>query len=155
MKRKGFYSIIAVMFFCGFMAFSIFNAGQVSAKASAIIVITSDGSKYEYDYNELKQSAISNAMGDTVGGALYNHFMKNKISLEAYFDDTRNVYVPNSAIQSEVLSKVLNNLTFDFASFMENSSTPTETLSTSKFKNESGVVVQVGSLTGFDLDNIN
>lgn len=153
MKRKGFYSIIAVMFFCGFMAFTVFNAGQVSAKASSIIITTSDGSKYEYNYDELKQSAMDNYLGDTAGGALYNHFMQNKTGIEAYFDDSRNVYVPNSAIQDEVLSKILKHLNFDFVSFMENSSTPTETLSTSKFKNESGTVVEVDSVTGFDLEN--
>lgn len=154
MKRKKIYFIMTFVFFCGFMAFTAINAGQVSAKASSIVISTSDGSKYEYNYAELKQSAASSAMGDDQGAALYNHFMKNKTGIEAYFDDSRNVYVPNKAIQSEVLDKVMNGITFDFVSYMENSSTPTETLSTSKFINESGMVIEVDSLTGFGLDNV-
>lgn len=154
MKRKRIYSMMTVIFFCGLMAVTAINAGQVSAKASAIVISTSDGSKYEYSYDELKQSAVSNFMGDASGGALYNHFMKNKTAIEAYFDDSRNVYVPNKAIQSEALDKLMNSLTFDFVSYMENSSTPTETLSTSKFINDSGTVIEVDSLTGFGLDNV-
>ncbi|NMM65066.1 hypothetical protein HBE96_21005 [Clostridium sp. P21] len=156
MKEKKVYFLTTMLFLCGFMIFSVINAGQVSAKASAIVIATSDGSKYEYNYDELKQSAASYYMGDTVEGALYSHFMNNKTSIEAYFDNSRNVYVPNSAIQSEALSKMMNNLNFDFVSFMENPSTPTETLSTLKLKNNSGTVQPVDSTSdeNFDLDGI-
>jgi hypothetical protein len=154
MKEKKFYFIITVLFFCSFMTFTVINAEQASAKVASIVVVTTDGSNYEYNYDELKQSAVSNALGDTSGAALYQHFLKNNAGIKDFYDDSRNVYVSNSVVTSEAVSKKLSGLSFDINSYIENQSTPTETVTTSKFKNVSGTVVSVDSGTGFDLDNI-
>lgn len=154
MRRKSFYFMITSIFFCGFMMFSALNAGQVSAKVASISIVTADGSNYEYNYDELKQSAVSNALGDTAGAALYQHFLKNKVSIKNFYDDSRNVYVPYSAVVNEAISEKLKGVIFYIDSFVENQSTPTESAVTTKFTSSAGTVVQVDSY-GFDLYNIN
>lgn len=128
------------------------------AKASAIIVATKDGSTYEYSYTDLKTSAVASITGDTANAALYNHFLLNKTSITAYFDDVRNVYVPMSAVSAKATEAVLSGTTFDFKGFMESSTTPTTTITPTKVQNNNGVItpagVQDSTSTDFDVISV-
>jgi hypothetical protein len=127
------------------------------AKASALVVLAKDGTYYEYNYADLKASAVSALLGDTVNGALYQSFVQNDSSLEAFYDDTRNVYVPATAVDSQATSAILSNQTFNLDSYLENSSTPSITITTTKLQNNSGVVSPVTTSTtssGFDVVSI-
>lgn len=154
--RKRFYVMATALCFCALMVFSAVNSKEVFAKVTAIVVTTADGSNYEYNYEELKQSAVSDALGNTEGAVLYQHFMKNNAGIKDFYDDSRNVYVPGAVAANEAVSKMLKGLPFDINSYVEDSSTPTESVTTVKFTTSSGkvVVVEVDSDT-FGLENIN
>jgi hypothetical protein len=127
------------------------------AKASALVVLAKDGTYYEYNYADLKASAVAALLGDTVNGALYQSFVQNDSSLEAFYDDTRNVYVPATAVDSQATSAILSNQTFNLDSYLESSSTPSITITTIKLQNNSGVVSPVTTSTtssGFDVVSI-
>lgn len=128
------------------------------AKASAIIVATQDGSTYEYSYADLKTSAVASITGDTTNAALYNHFLANKTSITAYFDDVRNVYVPMSAVSAKATECVLSGTTFDFKGFMESSTTATTAITPTKVQNNNGVITPAGvqnpTSTDFDVVSV-
>lgn len=127
------------------------------AKASAIVVATQDGS-YEYSYADLKTSAVASITGDTTNAALYNHFLANKTSITAYFDDVRNVYVPMSAVSAKATECVLSGTTFDFKGFMESSTTATTAITPTKVQNNNGVITPAGvqnpTSTDFDVVSV-
>jgi hypothetical protein len=128
---------------------------NVQAKASAIVILTNEGSYYEYNYDDLKSSAVASKLGDTVNGALYNHFSQNETSINAYYDDSRNVYVSASVIYEQAVSSALSKTTFDFKTYIENSSTPSTTVTTKKIKNNAGTITVDGNVdtSGFDVSS--
>lgn len=129
---------------------------NVQAKASAIVTLTSEGSYYEYNFDDLKSSAVAAYLGDTVNGALYEHFLQNKSSIYAYYDDSRNVYVSSDVISQKAVNDTLNKLSFDFKSYIENSSTPSITATTKKVKNNSGTITVDGvtDSSNFDVSSL-
>lgn len=136
-------------------AILISSATVAHAKASSIVVATPNGSNYEYSYADLKSSATSSIIGDTAGAGLYNHFLQNKASIKAYFDDVRNAYIPMTAISEEAVACVLAGKTFDFKAYTENSTTPTTTITTTKI--DSSVTPTPGDnpdSTDFDVESI-
>jgi len=132
-------------------------ATVVHAKASSIVVLAKDNSYYEYNYADLKASAVSQALGDTTNAALYQHFLLNKTSIQSFFDDLRNVYVSSSLVNQEAVNSKLNNTTFNFNSYLENSATPSTTVTTTKVQNNSGTITPAGvtdTTTDFDVISI-
>jgi hypothetical protein len=128
------------------------SSTAVEAKASAIVILTNDGSYYEYNYDALKSSAVASDLGDTVNGALYDHFLQNETSINAYYDDLRNVYVSSSAICEQAVNSALNKTTFDFKAYIENSSTPSTTVITKKVQNNAGTITVDGTADSSDFD---
>lgn len=128
------------------------------AKASSIVVLTKDNSYYEYNYADLKASAVSKALGNTANAALYEHFLLNKTSIQAFFDDLRNVYVSSSVVNQQAVTSKLSGTTFNFNSYLEDSTTPSTTVTATKVQNNSGTITPPGvgstDTTDFDVSSI-
>ncbi|AKN32152.1 hypothetical protein Ccar_15305 [Clostridium carboxidivorans P7] len=106
---------------------SLLFSSNVFAKASAIDVIGTDGKVYEYNYSDLKTSAMAyelNGAGD-LGGKLYNDFLTRKSAISAYYDDVRKSYVDFNTASKVAVSLITSGQKFDLNSFLENPSTPT------------------------------
>ncbi|MBV7272653.1 hypothetical protein I6U48_06935 [Clostridium sp. PL3] len=122
------------------------------AKCSSIVILTSSGSYYEYSFADLKTSAAAYVLGDTVNGALYQHFAANRASINAYHDDARNVYVAASTVNTKAATTAAYGGTFDFNSYLENSSTPSTTVTAKQVKNNSGTITIDGAADSTESD---
>jgi Leucine-rich repeat (LRR) protein len=122
------------------LVISLLPATSVAAKASAIVINGKDGKVYEYNYFNLKASAVEAKLGDTTGGALYNDFISRKDSVKAYFDDTRQVYVNSDTVFKAAVNAALVGNPFNFETFMEDKTTPTITIKPVEVTNDNGVI---------------
>lgn len=124
---------------------------SVSAKASAIIVKDTNGKAYEYNYTDLKTSAVSAAIGDTTGAKLYEDFLSRKSSIQAYYDNVQKSYVNFSIVSKAATDSVIKGNTFDFNTFLETATT--ETLSPTKIivDNNGNIVTNASQTTNTTL----
>lgn len=104
------------------------------AKTTAIAVTSSDGKVYEYQYDALKTSAISQQLhgSNDSGAKLYNDFLQRKTTVKAYFDNVRKSYVDFNTICNEALNCIQKGTSFNLDSFTESTNIPTTTINTNK-----------------------
>ncbi|MCE5287429.1 MAG: autotransporter outer membrane beta-barrel domain-containing protein [Pelosinus sp.] len=64
---------------------------------------------YDYNLEALKASAQAAAIGgnDDPGAALYRHFLQNKDTVKAFYDDVRKVYVDYAAVMQQALDSAI------------------------------------------------
>lgn len=129
-KNKKILAVLSTAAISGLMAVSVNST--VFAKASTIAVNSKDGKVYEYQYDALKTSAVSqiNAGSTDPGAKLYNDFLQRKTTIRAFYDDVRKSYVDFDTISKEAATKIANGASFDFKSFMESTTTPTTSITT-------------------------
>ncbi|WPC39250.1 cell surface protein [Clostridium sp. JS66] len=112
------------------------------AKTTAIAVNSTDGKIYEYQYDALKASLVSESIhGSNYPGAkLYNDFLQRKMTVRAYYDDKKKSYIESDTISKEIANCMQKGTSFDLNSFTESANTPaikltTNTVSTDSFGN--------------------
>lgn len=106
----------------------------VFAQSTAIVVNGKDSKAYEYNYSDLKTSAVAAIVGGTTdpGAKLYNDFLNRKSSIKAYYDDVKKSYIDFSVVAQAATDAVLSNTPFNFKAFTEAASTQTVALTTNK-----------------------
>lgn len=132
------------------LSIAVLLSTTVFAKISKIAITGNDGKIYDYQYEALVKSAICGARdGDTSDGAkLYQDFLKRKISVKAFYDDTKNAYVDYSVINKAAAYALANNKNFDVNAFIEAASTPTIPLTTAKVTVDANGNISVVGSTG-------
>ena len=90
-KNKKILTVLSTTAIAGLMIAAVNSTAF--AKATTIAVNSNDGKIYEYQYDELKASAVSQiTKGSTDPGAkLYNDFLQRKTSIRGYYDDVKKV----------------------------------------------------------------
>lgn len=135
---------------------SIMISMPVYAKATAIDITGADGKIYEYQYEALKDSAVSTVVNGSsdISSKLYGDFAERRVKIKAYYDDTKNAYVDAKVVEEAAIEAILSDRikTFNFKSFLEDKTTPTIELTPSRVTVEAdgGVVIKnnpIGSNT--------
>jgi hypothetical protein len=110
---------------------SVLFSSNVFAKASAIEVNGKDGKIYQYDYSTLKTSAVAYALNgaNNSGAKLYYDFLTRKSSIKAFYDDVRKAFVDFNTVAKEAVNAEISSKSFDLNGFMDDTSTPTITIS--------------------------
>lgn len=104
----------------------------VSAKTTALVVNTNDSKTLEYNFNDLKASAVQAALGNQSGATLYNHFIANKVGIKDYYDDVKKAYVDADVVNKAALDAAFKGTDFSLDTFTEATTTPTTTVTPDK-----------------------
>lgn len=129
-KNKKILSMLSTTAIAGLMIAAVNSTAF--AKATSIAVTSNDGKIYEYQYDPLKASAVSQILkgSSDLNAKLYNDFLQRKTAIRAYYDDTKKSYVEFDTISKEAVAAVTNGTSFTLDSFIEAASTPTVPLTT-------------------------
>lgn len=131
-KNKKILAVLSTAAITGLMVTAVNST--TFAKTTAIAVNSSDGKVYEYQYDALKASAVSQLSNESSNSdaKLYNDFLQRKTNVKAYYDDVNKSYIDFDTISKEVLNSVEKGILFNLDSFTESSNTPTTTLTSNK-----------------------
>ncbi|WP_243187024.1 hypothetical protein [Clostridium muellerianum] len=137
-KNKKTISVLSTAAIAGLILSAV--STPASAKATLIDVNGKDKKVYEYNYDDLKNSAVAAAADDTSADAkLYKDFLSRKDTTKAYFDDVKKGYVDFASI-TEAIFQATTDKPFDFKTYMEATSTPTTTVAANPVTIVNGVV---------------
>jgi ribosomal protein S8E len=133
-KNKRLLSVLSKTAVLGLILTAV--SSPVLAKPSAIDINAKDGKVYEYQLQNLKDSAVAEILNGTSdsGAKLYNDFVQRKVSTKAYYDDVRKAYIDFDLISKTAIDAALSGgtKTFDFKTFMEDTTNATTTVTANK-----------------------
>lgn len=127
-KNKKVLSVLSTAAVAGLIVAAV--STPASAKATAIDINDKAGKQFEYQYQDLKDSASASITG--VGDAtLYNDFFSRKASLAGYYDNVTKGHVSFATLSDALISGLVKDAD-TFKAFMEDAKTPTTAMTPSQ-----------------------
>lgn len=125
-KNKKVLSVLSTAAVAGLIVAAV--STPASAQATAIDINDKAGKQFEYQYQDLKDSAKDAALDSTsTGAALYNDFIARKASLAGYYDSVTKGHVSMDTLSQALITGVVKDAD-TFKTFMEDAKTPTTTM---------------------------
>lgn len=122
-KNKKVLSVLSTAAVAGLIVAAV--STPASAQATAIDIKDKDAKLFEYQYQDLKDSATVAALDSTATGAtLYNDFLARKASLAGYYDSVTKGHVSMDTLSQALIAGTVTDAA-SFKTFMEDAKTPT------------------------------